>query len=308
MKVLVTGGAGFVGSHIVELLLKQGYTPIVLDDLSNGNPKNIPINVKFYKASLLSKKVSKIFKKEKPDIVMHLAAQINVARSAEDPVEDANTNILGTIKLLEYCRFHNVKKFIFASSSAVYGDTEEAIISEDTPTNPISFYGTSKLVSEIYIKLFNKLHNIPFTILRYSNVFGPRQKSDGEGGVISIFINNFLNGQVPVIFGDGSQSRDFVFVEDVAQANILAISNGENEVINIGYNQQTSINELYRILVEKFNSSVTPLYEPARDGDILHSQLNNNKALEKLKWSPSSNVEIGLDKTISYFREQLGKN
>ncbi|TYR80643.1 NAD-dependent epimerase/dehydratase family protein [Priestia megaterium] len=303
MRVLVTGGAGFIGSHVVELLINQGYTPIVLDDLSNGDINHIPNGVKFYNVQLLSEKIEQIFKTEKPDAVIHLAAQINVAKSIKDPVEDAATNILGTINLLNCCKLFTTKKFIFSSSSAVYGESDKPI-SEDAPTNPISFYGTSKLVSEIYIKLFNHLYGIPYTILRYANVFGPRQKSDGEGGVVSIFINQLLNAQTPCIYGDGKQTRDFVFVEDVAQANVSAIKHGKNETFNIGYNKQTSINDLYKIISEKINSTISPVYKNPLNGNILYSQLDNHKAIEKLKWQPVSDVESGLEKTILYFKQQ----
>ncbi|MFE8700543.1 NAD-dependent epimerase/dehydratase family protein [Cytobacillus sp. FJAT-54145] len=304
MKILVTGGAGFIGSHVVEALLKEGYTPIVLDDLSNGDIRNVPAGVKFYNTHLFSRKIRMIFKKERPDIVIHLAAQIDVSKSIEDPVEDAMVNIVGTIKLLQYCKEYKVRKFIFSSSSAVYGETVNLAIHENTSTNPISFYGTSKLVSEEYIELFNKIHGIPYTILRYANVFGPRQKADGEGGVVSIFIKQMLKGEAPLIFGDGNQTRDFVYVEDVAKANVLAIKNGKNGIYNISYNQQTSINDLYNIIAQKLNLNHSPLYKPARDGDILHSQLDNHHAIEQLKWEPSWTVESGIVKTIEYFANE----
>ncbi|MBN8251383.1 NAD-dependent epimerase/dehydratase family protein [Priestia flexa] len=301
MKVLVTGGTGFIGSHVVECLLENGYTPVVLDNLSSGIRSNLADDVSFYNMSILSKEIEQVFKIEKPEVVIHLAAQVNVSTSLKAPVEDAATNILGTINLLDMCKKHAVKKFIFSSSSAVYGDAD-TVIDEETPTSPLSFYGTSKLVSESYIQLFQRLHGLSFTIFRYANVFGPRQKSDGEGGVISIFINQLLNGKTPSIFGTGNQTRDFVFVEDVAKANVLAIKSGENEIINISSNHQISINELFKLLAAEISSSATPNYLPGQSGEILHSQLNNQKALQTLGWKPSSDIHTHLLKTIEHFQ------
>ncbi|MGR3762797.1 NAD-dependent epimerase/dehydratase family protein [Rossellomorea sp. NS-SX7] len=301
MKILVTGGGGFIGSQLVETLLAAGHTPIILDNFSNGRKENLPEGVTCYNRNLLSDKVEKIFKKEKPDIVMHLAAQVSVAKSLENPAEDAAVNVLGTVRLLGYSVKYGVKKFIFSSSSAVYGTTDE-VLTEDAATSPISFYGTSKLVSESYIKLFGTSYGLPYTILRYANVYGPRQRSDGEGGVISIFIEQLLNGETPVIYGDGTQTRDFVFVEDVARANLLAIDHADNEIINIGTNTQTSINLLYTLLSSQLDTTGTPTYEETRDGDILHSHLANMKALDRLKWEPQFDLITGLEKTVEYFK------
>jgi UDP-glucose 4-epimerase len=303
MKILVTGGAGFIGSQIIDLLLAEGHTPIILDNLSNGREENVPNGVKIYRKNLLSDKVERIFEKEKPDIVMHLAAQVSVAKSLENPAEDAAVNVLGTVKLLEYSIKYDVKKFIFSSSSAVFGYTNE-VIHEESSTSPISFYGTSKLVSETYIKLFNRLYNLPYTILRYANVYGPRQRSDGEGGVISIFIEQLLNNETPIIFGDGNQTRDFVYVEDVARANLLAITNADNQVLNISTNTQTSINLLYTLLSNQIHSLQKPNYEAKREGDILHSHLSNTKALKNLNWEPEYDLISGLEKTAAYFKKK----
>ncbi|MGM0851238.1 MAG: NAD-dependent epimerase/dehydratase family protein [Bacillota bacterium] len=304
MKILVTGGAGFIGSQLVDLLLAEGHTPIILDNFSNGREENVPSGVKIYKKNLLSDKVEGIFEKEKPDIVMHLAAQVSVAKSLKNPAEDAAVNVLGTVKLLEYSTRYGVKKFIFSSSSAVYGYTSEAI-HEESSTSPISFYGTSKLVSETYIKLFNRLYDLPYTIFRYANVYGPRQRSDGEGGVISIFIEQLLRNEAPVIFGDGNQTRDFVYVDDVARANLLAVTNADNQIINIGSNTQTTVNLLYTLLSNQLHSSQKPNYEAKREGDILHSHLTNSKALHYLKWEPQYDLNSGLENTVEYFKKKM---
>jgi UDP-glucose 4-epimerase len=302
MKILVTGGGGFIGSQLVETLIAAGHTPIILDNFSNGREENLPEGVKYYRRDLLSDKVEKIFKKENPDVVMHLAAQVSVAKSLENPAEDAAVNVLGTVKLLGYCTKYGVKKFIFSSSSAVYGTTDE-VLTEETAASPISFYGTSKLVSESYIKLFGTSYDLPYTILRYANVYGPRQRSDGEGGVISIFIEQLLTGETPVIYGDGTQTRDFVYVEDVARANLLAIEHADNEIINIGTNTQTSINQLYSLLSNQLDTIRTPIYLGTRDGDIKHSHLANMKALDILKWEPQYDLTAGLEKTVEYFKD-----
>jgi UDP-glucose 4-epimerase len=302
MKILVTGGGGFIGSQLVETLIAAGHTPIILDNFSNGREENLPEGVKYYRRDLLSDKVEKIFKKENPDVVMHLAAQVSVAKSLENPAEDAAVNVLGTVKLLGYCTKYGVKKFIFSSSSAVYGTTDE-VLTEESTASPISFYGTSKSVSESYIKLFGTSYGLPYTILRYANVYGPRQRSDGEGGVISIFIEQLLNGENPVIYGDGTQTRDFVYVEDVARANLLAIEHADNEIINIGTNTQTSINLLYSLLSNQLDKTRTPIYLGTRDGDIKHSHLANMKALDILNWEPQYDLIAGLEKTVEYFRD-----
>ncbi|MEL3972009.1 NAD-dependent epimerase/dehydratase family protein [Rossellomorea oryzaecorticis] len=302
MKILVTGGGGFIGSQLVETLIAAGHTPIILDNFSNGRVENLPEGVTCYRRDLLSDKVEKIFKKEEPDVVMHLAAQVSVAKSLENPAEDAAVNVLGTVKLLGYCTKYGVKKFIFSSSSAVYGTTDE-VLTEETIASPISFYGTSKLVSESYIKLFGTSYGLPYTILRYANVYGPRQRPDGEGGVISIFIEQLINGETPVIYGDGTQTRDFVYVEDVARANLLAIEHADNEIINIGTNSQTSINLLHSLVSSQLDTIRTPIYLGTRDGDIKHSHLANMKALDILKWEPKYDLITGLEKTVDYFRD-----
>ena len=187
MKVLVTGGAGFIGSHVVELLIQSGYEPLVVDNLRSGKREHVPSNVCFIDLDISSPQIEDVFAREKPDVVIHLAAQVDVAYSIQNPVEDANQNILGTIRLLECCKKYDVKKFILSSSCAVYGEKDDCSILETFSIQPQSFYGISKYTSELYIQIFNILHNVPFTILRYANVYGPRQTSKGEGGVISIF-------------------------------------------------------------------------------------------------------------------------
>ncbi|MEH7500989.1 NAD-dependent epimerase/dehydratase family protein [Neobacillus drentensis] len=302
MKVLVTGGAGFIGSHVVDLLIQSGYEPIVVDNLRSGKREHVPPHVRFIDLDISSPQIEDVFAKEKPDVVIHLAAQVDVAYSIQNPVEDANQNILGTIRLLECCNKYDVKKFIFSSSCAVYGEKDECSIKETIPIQPQSFYGISKYTSEMYIQIFNILHNVPFTILRYANVYGPRQTSKGEGGVISIFFKKVLNGESPFIFGDGEQTRDFVYVEDVAKANVLAIEKGTNEIFNIGCNSKTSINELYQMTTSIASINIPSISMPVRKGDIRYSRLDNTKAINLLGWIPVYDLQAGLNETLKYYK------
>ncbi|WP_066256218.1 NAD-dependent epimerase/dehydratase family protein [Neobacillus drentensis] len=302
MKVLVTGGAGFIGSHVVDLLIQSGYEPIVVDNLRSGNKDFVPPSVRFIDMDISSPQIEAVFAKEKPDVVIHLAAQVDVAYSIQNPVEDATQNILGTIRLLTCCHKYNVKKFIFSSSCAVYGEKDDCSIKETFPILPQSFYGISKYTSEMYIHIFNILHNVPFTILRYANVYGPRQSSKGEGGVISIFFKKVLNGESPFIFGDGEQTRDFVYVKDVALANVLAIENGTNEIFNIGCNSKTSINELYQMTTSLASINIPSISMPVRKGDIRYSRLDNTKAVNFLGWNPVYELQAGLNETLKYFK------
>jgi UDP-glucose 4-epimerase len=300
MKVLVTGGAGFIGSHVVDLLIQSGYEPIVVDNLRSGKREQVPPHVRFIDLDISSPQIEDVFAREKPDVVIHMAAQVDVAYSIQNPVEDACQNILGTIRLLECCYKYDVKKFIFSSSCAVYGEINDCSIKETFPLQPQSFYGISKFTSEMYIQIFNILHNVPFTILRYANVYGPRQTSKGEGGVISIFIKKVLNGESPFIFGDGEQTRDFVYVKDVALANVLAIEKGTNEILNIGCNSKTSINELYHKITSLASINIPSISMPVRKGDIRYSRLDNTKASNLLDWNPTFNLQTGLNETLKY--------
>lgn len=303
MKVLVTGGAGFIGSHVVDLLSQTGYEPFIVDNFLSGQRELVPPNIRLYEVDITSSQITDVFKKEKPDVVIHLAAQVDVSRSIKDPVEDAYQNILGTIRLLTCCHKYNVKKFIFSSSCAVYGEKDDISIKETFPIQPLSYYGISKFSSEMYIQAFNSLHQVPFTILRYANVYGPRQTTKGEGGVISIFFKKVIDEKSPFIFGDGEQTRDFVYVKDVALANVLAINNGAYEIFNIGSNTKTSINDLYK-MITTLAKDIPAVYMPAREGDIRYSQLDNTKAASILGWQPSFDLQAGLSETFKYYKSK----
>jgi UDP-glucose 4-epimerase len=304
MKILVTGGAGFIGSHIVDALSERGYVPIVVDNLATGNRENVPSHVAFYELDILSDELEQVFKHEVPDAIIHAAAQVIVSNSIQNPKNDALINILGTIRVMELSVQYKVKKFIYSSSCAVYGDTDEPFISEKTKIKPLSFYGLSKATAEYYILQFCQLYDLPYSILRYANVYGPRQRIDGEGGVISILINHFINNKAPIIFGDGTQTRDFVYVKDVAEANILAISKGDNQIINIGSGCRTSINEVVKKMQKIGSFKENSIYASPRIGDIKHSALDIAFSFEQLGWKPLYNLENGLKETIEYYKQK----
>ncbi|KGP73331.1 NAD-dependent epimerase/dehydratase family protein [Pontibacillus yanchengensis] len=304
MKVLVTGGAGFIGSHVVKWLIHEGHSPIVLDNLSSGKKEHLPDSIPIYQIDVASDEVINVFKEEQPDAVIHMAAQTDVTSSILQPEEDIRTNVLGTIKLLSCAKEYNIKQFIFSSSCAVYGE-HKGLINEQTPTNPISIYGVSKLAAETYIKLFHHLYDIPYTIFRYGNVYGPRQDCSGEGGVVAIFIRNLLDNQHPIIYGNGHQTRDFVYVQDVAIANERALTAAFNDTFTIGSSQTLSVNDLYHLLTRKIPGNHAPIYKPEKDGDIQECVLDYAKANKYLNWTPSVNMHTGIDETINWMKKTL---
>ncbi|SFF28530.1 UDP-glucose 4-epimerase [Paenibacillus catalpae] len=299
-KVMVTGGAGFIGSHIVERCLSKGWETIVVDNLSKGEFENIPIGARFYHTDIRSHEMEGILAKERPDVIVHQAAQTDVQYSINEPLEDASANILSTIRLLELAVKYGVRKFVYASSAAIYGMPEAALINEAHPKHPMSGYGVSKYVPELYIYTYAKLYGLEYGILRYANVYGPRQASDGEGGVVAIFVDRLLRGQKLVIYGDGEQTRDFIYVEDIADANIAAILAEQNVIANVGTAHPLSVNALVASLQDCCDQKTRVEYRPARAGDIMHSCLDNHKAIQQLKWEPKVRLEEGLWKTYSY--------
>lgn len=306
MKVLVTGGAGFIGSNVVDELIINNHEVCVVDNLLTGKIDNLNNKAVFYKCSITNiDALELIFKIEKPEVVYHFAAQISVQTSLKKPNFDANINIVGTINLLECCRKYKIKKVIYPSSAAVYGNPEYLPIDENHPIEPISFYGISKHTPEHYIKTFCSLYDIKYTIFRYSNVYGTRQDPKGEGGVVSIFIDKFLKNEPPIIFGDGEQIRDFIYVKDIAKANLLALSKGDNEVLNVSTNVPMTVNTLFKIMKKVFNSDVMAAYLEARQGDIFNSYLNNILAREVLGWNVEYDFEDGVRETINYYKDNF---
>ncbi|TYO94798.1 SDR family oxidoreductase [Desulfallas thermosapovorans] len=307
MRVLVTGGAGFIGSHIVDALIARGAQTAVLDNLSTGRFENIDPRVNFYKGDLRDEKfVRDTLRSEKPDYVIHHAAQIDVQTSVDNPAADAAINIMGTINLLEACRACAVRKIIYASSAAVYGNPRYLPVDEKHPVHPLSGYGVSKHTVEHYLAVYQALYGLDYTALRYANVYGPRQDATGEGGVVAIFTDRLLRGQRCRIYGDGKQTRDFVFVGDVARANLAALeadSAAGSGVYNISTGLPTSVNELYNILREITGSGLEPEYCPPRAGDIEHSYLDERAAATGLKWRATRTLVDGLRDTVEYYKQ-----
>ncbi|MCM3068382.1 SDR family oxidoreductase [Priestia flexa] len=303
MKVLVTGGAGFIGSNIVDRLIEQSFEVVIIDNLSTGREENLNPKAKFYKMDIISDEVKEVFATEKPDYVIHHGAQIDVQKSLTNPLFDAQVNILGTINILENCKLYGVRKIVYASSAAVYGDPDYLGVDEKHQVNPLSFYGISKHTPEHYLKAYSHLYGLKYTILRYANVYGIRQDPKGEGGVVSIFVDKLLSNELPIIFGDGEQTRDFIYVSDIADANILALSKGDNDILNISCNQQTSINDLLSLMNNLANKNLHPVYKEERSGDIKHSYLDNSKAIEILNWKPKYTLSTGLKETLNYYRK-----
>jgi len=303
MKVLITGGAGFIGSNVIDLLIKEGHSVVVVDNLSQGKRENIHKGVTFYACNILEvDKLNKIFSTEQPEVVIHNAAQIDVQASLKKPALDSEVNIIGTINVLECCKSFGVKKIIYPSSAAVYGTPVYLPVDENHPIDPISFYGISKHTPEHYIKTYAELYRIKYIIFRYANVYGIRQDPKGEGGVVSIFINKFLNNISPIIFGDGNQTRDFIYVKDIARANLLALTSGDNKILNISTKKPVTVNEIFEVMNKIFNSNLEVIHEKERDGDIRDSHLDNRKAKEFLNWSNEYSLEDGLRETCEYYR------
>jgi UDP-glucose 4-epimerase len=304
MKVLVTGGAGFIGSHIVDALIEDGYDVAVVDNLTTGNEKNISKKVRFYKLDIQNSKLEKIFREVRPDFVSHQAAQVDVRRSVADPIFDAKNNILGSINIFQNCIKYDVKKVIFSSSGgAIYGEQDIFPAPEDHVLKPISPYGITKLVAEHYLSYYKTVFGLDYTVLRYSNVYGPRQDPSGEAGVVAIFTEKMLNGEKPLINGDGKQTRDFVYVEDVARANILALKNETSEnIFNVGTGIETTINRLFNYLKKIIDPSIQEKHVPAKQGEQMRSVIDCTRAEKLLHWKPNTSLHDGLKKTCDFFK------
>jgi UDP-glucose 4-epimerase len=311
-KILVTGGAGFIGSNIVDALLTNGYEVVVLDNLSTGFHTNINPKVIFYNVDIRDEeKVRWIFELEKPDFVNHHAAQIDVRKSTQEPIFDAQCNILGSLNLIIQSVTTGVKKFIYASTGgAIYGEPQYLPIDENHPINPISQYGISKHTVEHYLYLYSVNYGLRYTVLRYPNVYGPRQNPHGEAGVIAIFTQKMLNNQRPTIFGDGSQTRDYTFVSDIVEANIFALTKGDNAIYNIGTGIEISVQQIFDSLKailakDALNhglSSLEPIYGEERVGEIQHICLDATKAKCELGWIPKTDFHHGLEQTVEYYQ------
>ena len=303
MKVLVTGGAGFIGSHIADAYLAAGHEVVIIDDLSSGKRANVPQAAKFYHADIRSPEAREILRNEEPEVLSHHAAQMDVRRSVADPAFDADVNVLGMINLLEGAREVGVKKVLFASSGgAVYGEQEAFPAAEQHPVRPLSPYGITKASGELYLFYYHAVHGMPYVALRYANVYGPRQDPHGEAGVIAIFTERLLDGQVPTINGDGKQTRDYVFVADLVRANVAALTSGFVGPINIGTGIENDVNTLYAHLRVLTGSPHAAQHGPAKIGEQRRSVIDNGRARQVLGWKPEIPLEEGLRRTVEWFR------
>lgn len=306
MKCLVTGGAGFIGSHIQDKLIEGGHEVAVLDNLRSGKEENINPKSEFLRVDITDKEaLFKAFSAFKPEAVFHLAAQNEVPYSMEHPLEDEQINIAGMINLLEACRETGVKKVIYSNTGgAFYGDVPEdhLPIKEDEPVlKPSSFYGVSKLSAEYYLKLYGNLYGIAWVSLRYSNVYGPRQSGNREAGVIAIFTEKLLKKEQPVINGDGLHTRDYVYVEDVADSNIKALDFDRSDFFNISTGLRTSNNQVFETIEQELKTGIEPKYGPDRPGDTRHNSLSPKKAIEVLNWEPKTDFKTGVKLTVNYY-------
>jgi UDP-glucose 4-epimerase len=308
MKILVTGGAGFIGSHVTDAYIAAGHQVMVMDDFSSGVQSNINPKARVVRVDIRSEKAKEVFASEKFDVVNHHAAQMDVRRSVTDPVFDAGVNILGTLNLLENCRQFGVKQFIFASTGgAIYGEQDYFPADENHPTRPLSPYGISKLSVEKYLFYYNQVHGLRYAILRYANIYGPRQNPHGEAGVVAIFTTKMLSGGQPVINGDGKQTRDYVFVKDLVRAGVAALDFKNSETINIGTGIETDVNELYRILNQLTGANIREVHAEAKKGEQMRSVLTAEKAFKLCGWKPTVTLEQGLAETVEFFKARSSK-
>jgi len=303
MNILVTGGAGFIGSNIAETLLQEGHTVDIVDDLSSGIEENIPKDAAFYKVDISSPEFKKIFTERKYDCICHHAAQIDVRSSVQDPILDNRINVLGSIRTIQMCINYRIPRYIFASSGgAVYGEQKHFPADEEHPTNPDSPYGIHKLAVEKYLHFYWKHYGLSYIALRYGNVYGPRQNPYGEAGVVAIFLNQILNGIRPTIYGDGTQTRDYLYISDAVKSNIQAIHSDVTGCFNIGTGKETDLNSIVRHLRELTATNMDFELAPPRKGEQKRSVLDIRKAGELLGWEPEVSLEEGLSKTLHYFR------
>ncbi|MGE5542202.1 MAG: NAD-dependent epimerase/dehydratase family protein [Bacillota bacterium] len=302
MLAVVTGGAGFIGSHVVEGLLERGMKVAVIDDLSTGDPANLPAGVPLIVEDVTAEGAAGVIAHLKPQCLVHLAAQPSAPASMDDPVTDCRTNVLGTVRMLTAAAQSGCRRFVMASSAAVYGAPVRLPVDEDHPLAPLSFYGVAKAAGESYAAAFARVHGIECVMLRFANVYGPRQGACGEGGVVAVFIRIVLEGGRPVIHGDGSQTRDFVFVGDVAEATVLAALGRGSGIMNVSTGSETSVNDLWEMIRKACGATVTPVHADPRPGDIDRSVLDPRRAHTALGWSAKCALEDGIRRTIEWRR------
>ncbi|MDY6855139.1 MAG: GDP-mannose 4,6-dehydratase [Thermodesulfobacteriota bacterium] len=305
MRVLLTGGAGFIGSHVSDMLIDKGHEVIIIDNLSSGKKENLSQNSLFYEGDIRGPIVKEVMEKERPVALIHHAAQISVRDSVDDPIYDMDVNIGGTLNLLQNSVRFGIKRFLFAcTGGALYGEQDYFPADEEHPIRPISPYGIAKLSCEKYLYFYHEVYGLSYVSLRYSNVYGPRQDPYGEAGVVAIFSQKMLAGEQPVINGSGEQTRDFVFVEDVARANILALETNISGVFNIGTGIETTVNELFKGIKGLFKSNANEVHGEPNKGEQLRSVIECSKAKRELGWHPNVPFHEGLKQTAAFFEEQ----
>jgi UDP-glucose 4-epimerase len=305
LNILVTGGAGFIASHIVDAYLAEGHNVVVVDDLSGGVLENVNSKAKFYQLDIRSNKLEEVFQKENINIVNHHAAQMDVRRSVSDPQFDASVNVIGGLNVFECARKYGVKKIIFSSTGgAIYGEQDYFPADEEHPTRPLSPYGITKLCTEKYLFYYKAIYNIDYVILRYANIYGTRQNPHGEAGVVAIFCNKMLKGEQPVINGDGGQTRDYTFVGDVVNANLLALKYEGSNIYNIGTAVESDVNKLFIELRNYLNPSCKEHHGPAKAGEQKRSVISAAKIEHDLGWKPTMQLEKGLRLTAEYFKKK----
>lgn len=309
MKILVTGGAGFIGSHICDAYLNLGHEVTIIDNLSTGREDNINKKAKFFNVDIRDKeKIEEIFTQIKPDIINHHAAQVNVTKSVDDPSYDASVNVLGSLNLLASSKKHKVKKFIYGSTGgAVYGYAKELPVYEEYPINPICAYGITKHTIEHYLYLYNNLYNLPYTVLRYANIYGPRQDPHGEAGVVAIFSIAMLRGITPTIFGDGTKTRDYVYASDVVAANVKTLEKGNNKICNIGLGKEISDLKIFETIRDELGINLEPNFSKKRPGEIDRISLDASKAKECLNWNPKVELKEGIKLAVDFYKKNHDK-
>ena len=302
MKILVTGGAGFIGSHVADALLAEGHAVHVMDDLSGGRRALVPAQATFHELDIRTDEAAGVVERERFDVLVHHAAQMDVRRSVADPRFDADVNVGGFLKLMEAGRRGGLQRVVFASTGgAIYGEPEYAPQDEAHPLRPLSPYGITKRSTELYLYYYEQQYGIPYVSLRYANVYGPRQNPHGEAGVVAIFTQRMLAGEQPYIFGDGEQTRDFVFVKDVVRANVAALGLDGSAIINIGTARETSVNTLFRTLRDIIDPDVEERHADGKPGEQQRSVLAYGRARELLNWTPQVPLRDGLVQTVDWF-------
>jgi UDP-glucose 4-epimerase len=303
LKILVTGGAGFIASNVSDGFIAMGHDVVAIDNLSMGRLENLNPKAKFVLMDIRAGELDKVFAMEKPDVVCHHAAQMDVRMSVADPLFDADVNIKGTLNLLQNAVKHRVKKVLFASTGgAIYGEQNAFPCDETHPTQPVSPYGITKMAAEKYLFFYALEYGLEYTVLRYANVYGPRQNPHGEAGVVAIFCRRLLAGETPIINGDGKQTRDYVFVGDVVQANLKALTQGKNDVFNVGTGIETDVNRIFGLVNETAGGRAGETHGPAKAGEQRRSVIAFAKAKTVLGWEPKTVLRDGIRKTVDYFR------